>query len=160
MRGPVGWLAPHCWLSFCVGLSVDVGTDGVRATLSAGWSVMMSPPRVFHVCVCVCLCACMPACAGAVTPRSAVAPETRPAAGEFPLSRQSDLTFVLRWVNVVADADVIRSPGVPSGVGRPQTLSPPLVFDVVAGACICVYTPAYSYSYATVSGGYANTANS
>ena len=41
---------------FCAGLSVDVGTDGVRATLSAGRSVMMSPPREFTVGAGVCVC--------------------------------------------------------------------------------------------------------
>jgi hypothetical protein len=74
-----GWTS-HCWLLCCVRLSVDVSTE-----------------------VCVCLCACMLACAGAVPPRSAVAPETRQAACESHCGEACWLLFCAAFKVLVCD---------------------------------------------------------
>ena len=72
---------------FCAEINFVAGNEVVECTERRGvGSVTMLPPRMFDggTGVCVCLCACMSACAGTVTPRSAVAHTTRRAASEFP----------------------------------------------------------------------------
>ena len=68
-------MAKRVGVLFCAGVNVVARTEGVRSLPSVGRSLTQSPPRMFDVGagVCVCLCACVPACAGAVTPQSAVA---------------------------------------------------------------------------------------
>ena len=98
----------------------------------------VSPPRVLDVGggVCFCLCVCMPACAGAVTPRSAVATETRRASCGSPPSRRSVLQFVSR-----RGERRRRHPGRACAVvvgSVPHAMSLPRVFDVDAGLCVCL----------------------
>ena len=98
----------------------------------------MSLLRVFDVGVgvCVCLCVCMPACAGAVTPRSAVATTTRRVACESPpIAAKRVAALFCAWVNVVVRTEGVRA--LPS-MGRSLTQSPPRVFDVGAGVCGCL----------------------
>ncbi len=92
-------------------------TEGVRALPLVGRSLALSPPSVLDngAGVCVCLCACLPACAGAVTPRSAVAGTTLRATRESPiLAKRVDVLFCA-GVNVVARTQSVRA--LPS-VGR------------------------------------------
>jgi hypothetical protein len=119
-------------------MNAGARTEGMRALPSVGWSLTQSPPRVFDVRagVCVCLCACVPACAGAVPPRSAVATTTSRAAGEsFPIAaKRFDVQFCA-GINVIARSEGMSA--LPS-VCRSLTQSPPRVFDVGPGVCVCL----------------------
>ena len=102
----------------------------------------VSPSSVFDVGggVCVCLCVCMPACAGAVTPRSAVAkptPRAAPrAAGECPpiATMRAAVCFAR------GECRRTRSGRACAAVGGSvlHAVSPPHVFDVGAGVCVCL----------------------
>ena len=110
---------------------------GRAGGLAVSLSLTLSPPRVFDngAGVCVCLSACMRACAGAVGPRSAVATKTRRRERESPPSaKRVDVSFCA-GVNVVARTEDVHA--LPS-VGRSLTQSPPRVFDVGAGVCVCL----------------------
>ncbi len=137
-------------------------TEGVRALPSVGLSLPQSPPRMFGVGTGVCVCVRVRACLrarGAVTPRSAVATQTRRATCESPpiMSKRVDEMF-RAGMNAVARTEGMRA--LPS-VGRFLTHTPPRVFDVGAGVCVCLCLRAClrGRSWSTVSGGYVNTAS-
>ena len=130
-------LAKRVGVLFCAGVNVVACTEGVRALPSLARSPTLSLPRVFDsgAGVCVCLCAFMPACAGAVAPRSAVATPTPRREGESPILATRVDVLCCAAVNVVARTESTRA--LPS-VARSLTLSPPRVFDNGAGVCVCL----------------------
>ena len=133
----------------------------------------LSPPLVFDVGagVCDCLCARMPARAGAVTPRSAVAPKTRRAAsGSHHRGKAGSIFFCVAVKVIVGSEGCIANGGgsAPHTVATTCFTSPPLVFDVCAGVCdclcarmpVCARACVRGSSSAAVGGGYGNTAAS
>jgi hypothetical protein len=80
---------------------------------------------------------CMPACAGAVTPRSAVANPTSRATGESPPPRRSFVPFLLHR----GECRCAHSGRACAAVGGsiPHAVSPPRVFGVVGGVCVCLF---------------------
>ncbi len=130
-------VSTHC---FAPGNAV-ARTEGVRALPSVGRSLTQSPPRVFDVRagVCVCLCACVPACAGAVTPRSAVAGSTSRAARKSPSpSRRRRSTYCRRGYRLAHSLRACvrcRRWVVPSRSRRHASLTSA---PMSASACVCV----------------------
>ena len=118
-------------------MHVGLRTEG-RVCVAVGESVphaVATHPRVLDggAGACVFLCACMLACAGVVTPRSAVEPTIMRTASESLLSRRSVLAYVFCW-GCMSGWAVCASPSA----SRRLTLSPPRVFDVGAGVCVCL----------------------
>ena len=136
--------SPHggeaCLRLFCAGANVVACTEGVRAPPSVGRSLTLSPPRMFDggADVCVCLCACMPACAGAVTPRSAVAPEIRRATRKSPSPRRDEACC--RFVTAGRMPSRALRACVRCRRSVPHAVSPPRVFDSAGGVCVCLCT--------------------
>jgi hypothetical protein len=85
-------------LSFCTGVNFVAGTDVLHEPLSVGRSHAVATTRVLTWAgFCVCRCAYMPACVGAVTPRSAGATRTRraPSASPYITAKRVDVCFAL-----------------------------------------------------------------
>ena len=106
--------------------------------------------------VCVFLCACMPPCAGAVTPRSAVADRTRRAASESPHRGEACWLFFCAGVNVVVGIEGLREP--PS-LGQSLSVATTRALRRRRHLPVDVHASVRGRSYAAVGGGYGNTAS-
>ena len=133
----------------------------MQALPSSGRSLTLSPLIMFDVGagVFVRLCVFMPACAGAVPPRSAVASSTRRRASESPHRGEACCRLFCAGVNVVAGTQGVRAlPSVGRFLTQFRRHACLTSAAASASACVCVHACVRGRSYATVGGGWHNTA--